>query len=217
MERPEPRDAERFTAAEELAHSLTHGAGLVLGVFALVLLIVFAVRKGTPIHVISCTVYGSTLVLMYASSTLYHALPVGRGKRVFEVLDHASIFLLIAGTYTPFALVTLEGGLGWSLFAVIWTLALGGVLLEAVSRERLRRLKLLLYLLMGWGIVGAARPLVRELPPGGLFLLLAGGLFYTFGVVFYVWRRPFHHVVWHLFVLAGSICHFLAVFLYVIP
>jgi hemolysin III len=217
MERPEPRDAERFTAAEELAHSLTHGAGLVLGVFALVLLIVFAVRKGTPIHVISCTVYGSTLVLMYASSTLYHALPVGRGKRVFEVLDHASIFLLIAGTYTPFALVTLEGGLGWSLFAVIWTLALGGVLLEAVSRERLRRLKLLLYLLMGWGIVGAARPLVRELPPGGLILLLAGGLFYTIGVVFYVWRRPFHHMVWHLFVLAGSICHFLAVFLYVIP
>jgi hemolysin III len=217
MDRPEPRDAERFTAAEELAHSLTHGAGLVLGVFALVLLIVFAVRKGTPIHVISCTVYGSTLVLMYASSTLYHALPVGRGKRVFEVLDHASIFLLIAGTYTPFVLVTLEGELGWSLFAVIWTLALAGVLLEAVSRERLRRLKLLLYLLMGWGIVGAARPLVRELPPGGLFLLLAGGLFYTFGVVFYVWRRPFHHVVWHLFVLAGSICHFLAVFLYVIP
>jgi len=211
------RPRERFSAAEELAHSLTHGAGLALGIVALVLLIVFAVRKGSTIHVVSCAVYGSTLVVLYASSTLYHALPPGSGKRVFGILDHASIFLLIAGTYTPFTLVTLEGRLGWFLFAVIWALAIGGILLEAISQGRRRRVQLLLYLLMGWGIVGAARPLVRELAPGGLALLLTGGVLYTLGVIFYVWRRPFHHAVWHLFVLGGSFCHFLAVLHYVIP
>jgi len=216
-EDPIGRPRERFSAAEELAHSLTHGAGLALGIVALVLLIVFAVRKGSTIHVVSCAIYGATLVVLYASSTLYHALPHGSGKRVFGILDHASIFLLIAGTYTPFTLVTLEGELGWFLFAVIWTLAIGGVLLEALSKGRRRRLQVLFYLLMGWGIVGAARPLVRELAPGGIVLLLAGGIFYTLGVIFYVWRRPFHHAVWHLFVLGGSFCHFLAVFLYVIP
>ena len=208
---------ERFSAAEELAHSLTHGAGLLLGIAALVLMIVFAAQRGSAIHVVSFTVYGVTLVVLYASSTFYHALPSGRGKRVFGILDHAAIFLLIAGTYTPFALVTLDGGWGWSLFAVIWALAIGGVVLEAVSRGRVRRVQLLLYLVMGWGIVGAARPLLKELAPAGLVLLLAGGLAYTLGVVFFLWRRPFHHAVWHIFVLGGSICHFFAVFLYVIP
>jgi hemolysin III len=208
---------ESFTAPEELAHSLTHGAGLLLGIAALILMVVFAAQKGSATHVVSCTIYGVTLVLLYASSTLYHALPSGRGKRVFGILDHAAIFLLIAGTYTPFALVTLNGGLGWTLFAVIWGLAIGGIVLEAVSRGRLRRVQLLLYLVMGWGIVGAARPLLRELAPAGLVLLLAGGLAYTVGVVFFVWRRPFHHAVWHVFVLGGSICHFFAVLLYVVP
>jgi hemolysin III len=208
---------EKFSAAEELAHSLTHGAGLLLAIAALVLMIVFAAQKGSAIHVVSSTVYGVTLVVLYASSTFYHALPSGRGKRVFGILDHAAIFLLIAGTYTPFALVTLAGGWGWSLFAVIWGLAIGGIVLEAVSRGRMRRVQLLLYLVMGWGIVAAARPLVRELATGGLALLLAGGLAYTLGVVFFVWRRPFHHAVWHVFVLSGSICHFFAVLLYVIP
>jgi hemolysin III len=208
---------EKFSAAEELAHSLTHGAGLLLAIAALVLMIVFAAQKGSAIRVVSSTVYGVTLVVLYASSMFYHALPSGRGKRVFGILDHAAIFLLIAGTYTPFALVTLAGGWGWSLFAVIWGLAIGGIVLEAVSRGRMRRVQLLLYLVMGWGIVAAARPLVRELATGGLALLLAGGLAYTLGVVFFVWRRPFHHAVWHIFVLAGSICHFFAVFLYVIP
>jgi hemolysin III len=169
------------------------------------------------LHVVSCAIYGVTLVVLYASSTLYHGLPAGGGKRVFGILDHAAIFLLIAGTYTPFLLVTLSGALGWSLFAVIWGLAVGGVVLEAVSRGRARRIQLVLYLLMGWGIVGAAQPLLQQLALGGLALLLAGGLAYTLGVTFYVWRRPFFHAVWHLFVLAGSICHFFAVFLYVMP
>ncbi|MEE9269023.1 MAG: hemolysin III family protein [Candidatus Krumholzibacteria bacterium] len=208
---------ETFSAAEELAHSLTHGAGLLLAIAALIFMIIFAAQKGSAIHVVSCTVYGVTLIVLYASSTLYHALPSGRGKRVFGILDHAAIFLLIAGTYTPFALITLSGGWGWSVFGVIWGLAIGGIVLEAVSRGRVRRIQLLLYLVMGWGIVGAARPLLRELAPAGLVLLLAGGLAYTLGVTFFVWKRPFHHAVWHVFVLGGSICHFFAVLLYVIP
>jgi len=215
MARANPDEA--FSAGEELAHSLTHGAGLLLGIAALVLLVVFAAQKGSAIHVVSCAIYGVTLVVLYASSTLYHSLPSGSGKRVFGILDHAAIFLLIAGTYTPFALVTLDGGLGWSVFGVIWGLAIGGVLLEAVSRGRARRLQLLLYLVMGWGIVGAARPLLQELTTAGLVLLLAGGFAYTLGVIFFVWKRPFHHAVWHVFVLGGSICHFFAVLLYVIP
>jgi hemolysin III len=180
-------------------------------------MVVFAAQRGSAIHVVSCAVYGSTLVVLYAASTFYHALPSGRGKRVFGILDHAAIFLLIAGTYTPFALITLSGGFGWTLFAVIWGIAIGGIVLEAVSRGRFRRIQLLLYLGMGWGIVGAARPLLRELATPGLLLLAAGGMAYTLGVIFFVWRRPFHHAVWHVFVLAASICHFFAVLLYVIP
>jgi hemolysin III len=209
---------EKFPVAEEVAHSLTHGAGLLLGVTALVLMLVFATRRGSAIHVVACSLYGATLVLLYSASTFYHALPPGRGKRVFGTLDHAAIFLLIAGTYTPFTLVTLRGGWGWSLFGVIWGLAIAGVVLEAVTRGRARRLQLLLYLVMGWGVVLAAQPLLQGLARGGLVLILAGGLAYTLGVIFFVWRSlPFHHAVWHVFVLGGSICHFFAVLLYVIP
>ena len=208
---------ETFSAGEELANSLTHGIGLLLGIAALVLLVVVAAQRGSAVAVVSGAVYGVTLIVLYASSTLYHALPHGRGKRVFGILDHAAIFLLVAGTYTPFALVTVRGSFGWSLFAVIWGLAIGGIVLEAVTRGRVRRIQLLLYLVMGWGIVGAARPLLRELPAAGLALLIGGGLAYTLGVTFFVWKRPFHHTVWHVFVLGGSVCHFFAVLLYVIP
>lgn len=180
-------------------------------------MIVLAAQKGSAIHVVSCTIYGVTLVVLYASSTLYHALPQGRGKRIFGILDHAAIFLLIAGTYTPFALVTLSGGRGWSLFGLIWGFAIGGIVLEIVSRGRMRRVQLALYLVMGWGLIGFVRPLMQGLGTGGFLLLLAGGLAYTLGIVFFVWKRPFHHAVWHVFVLAGSICHFFAVVLYVIP
>jgi hemolysin III len=181
-------------------------------------MVVFAAQRGSAIHVVACTLYGATLVLLYSASTLYHALPRGRAKRVFGTLDHSSIFLLIAGTYTPFTLVTLSGGVGWSLFGVIWGLAFAGVVLEAVTRGRVRRLQLILYLVMGWSIVLVARPLLQGLARGGLVLLFAGGLAYTLGVIFFVWRSlPFHHAVWHVFVLAGSVCHFFAVLLYVIP
>jgi hemolysin III len=211
----QPHDS--YTPAEELAHSLTHGAGFLLGVAALILLIVFAAQRGSSVHVVSCTIYGVTLVLLYASSTLNHALPHGRAKRLFGILDHAAIFLLIAGTYTPFTLVTLNGPWGWSLFGIIWGLAGAGMVLVAVFHGRLRRLRLPLYLLMGWLVVAAARPMLRDLAPPGIILLLAGGFAYTLGVVFFVSRRPFHHLVWHVFVLGGSIFHFFAVLLYVIP
>jgi hemolysin III len=208
---------EKFSAGEELAHSLTHGVGLLLAIAALVLMVVFSAQQGSALRVVSSAIYGTTLIVLYASSMFYHALPSGRAKRVFGILDHAAIFLLIAGTYTPFTLVTLDSNWGWSLFGIIWGLAIGGVVLEAVSRGRVRRVQLLLYLVMGWGIVAASRPLLTSLATPGLALLLAGGLAYTLGIVFFVWRRPFHHAVWHVFVLGGSICHFFAVVLYVIP
>jgi hemolysin III len=211
-----PRKA--ATLGEEIANSITHGAGLLLGIAALVLVVVFAALRGTAIHVVSGAIYGSTLILLYAASTFYHAFPPGRTKRVFGVLDHSAIFLLIAGTYTPFTLVTLGGAWGWSIFGVIWGLAVAGVVLEAVSLGRARKLQVVLYLAMGWMCVVAGRPLLDGLEAGGLMLLLAGGLCYTLGVVFYAWRRlPFHHAVWHVFVLGGSVCHFFAVLLYVIP
>lgn len=209
---------ERFSVGEEIAHSLTHGIGALLGIAALVLLVVFAVQRGTAIHVVSASIYGGTLVLLYLSSTLYHALPVGTAKRVFGVFDHAAIFLLIAGTYTPYTLITLSGGLGWTMFGIVWGLALLGVVLEAVTVGRARRLQLVLYLVMGWMVVGAVRPLISELATGGLVLLIAGGVCYTLGVVFYVRHTMrWHHAIWHLFVLAGSACHVFSVMFFVLP
>jgi hemolysin III len=206
-----------MTLGEEIANSITHGAGFLLGVAALVLVVVFAALRGTALHVVSGAIYGGTLILLYAASTLYHAFPPGRTKRVFRVFDHSAIYLLIAGTYTPFSLVTLGGGWGWSIFGVIWGLAGAGIVLEAVSRGRWRILQVILYLAMGWMCVAAGRPLLSALETGGLVLLLAGGLCYTLGVVFYVWKRlRYHHAVWHVFVLAGSVCHFFAVLLYVL-
>lgn len=152
---------EPFSLGEELAHSLTHGLGLALGIAAQVIMIVFAAQRGTAVHVVACTIYGTTLILLYGASTLYHGLPPGRAKRVAGILDHAAIFVLIAGTYTPFTLVTLQGGLGWTLFGITWGVALAGVLLEAISRGRFRRVQLGLYLLMGWMVVLAIKPLAR--------------------------------------------------------
>ncbi len=211
------REAARYTVAEEIAHSITHGVGLLLGIAAQVLLIVFAVRYATPIAVVSASIYGSTLVLLYAASTLYHALPRGRAKRVFEVLDHSAIFLLIAGTYTPFTLVKMPGGWGWAIFGVVWGLAALGIVFEATLRGRGRKIQLALYLAMGWMIVIAIRPLIEGLDLGGLILLGAGGLCYTLGVVFFVWHSlPYHHAVWHVFVLAGSALHVFSVLFYVV-
>ena len=206
-----------YSLGEEIAHSLTHGAGLLLGIAALVLLVVAAVQSGSARATVAASIYGSTIVLLYAASTLYHALPRGRAKRVFSILDHSAIFLLIAGTYTPLTLVTLGGPWGWSLFGTIWGCAILGIVIEAVWRGRVRRPQLVLYLVMGWAAVVAIRPLMGSLPSGGLALIFAGGLAYTGGVVFYLWRGfRYHHAVWHVFVLAGSALHVLAVLYFVL-
>lgn len=211
------KESARYSIAEEIAHSITHGVGLLIGIAAQVLLIVFAVRYSTPIAVVAASIYGATLVLLYATSTLYHALPRGRAKRVFEVLDHSAIFLLIAGTYTPYMLVKMPTGWGWTLFGVVWGLAALGITLEAVFRGRGRKIQLGLYLAMGWLIVVAIRPLVSALPTAGAVLLGLGGFCYTFGVVFYRWHSlRFHHAVWHVFVLAGSVLHVFSVLFYVV-
>lgn len=207
-----------YTTREELANSLTHGLGAVLSVAGLVLLVVFSVRQGDAWHVVSTAIFGATLVLLYTASTLYHSFRGERLKQVLQKFDHAAIFLLIAGTYTPFELVTLRGAWGWSLFGVVWGLAVAGVTIKFWLAGRFRLVSTLIYLLMGWLVMVAIKPLVAALPAGGLKLLIAGGLCYTGGAAFYLWKRlPYHHAIWHLFVMGGSACHWAAVFLYVVP
>ena len=207
-----------YTAREELANSLTHGLGALLSVAGLVLLVVFAARHGDAWHVVSTAIFGTTLVLLYTASTLYHSLRGERLKQRLQKFDHAAIFLLIAGTYTPFVLVPLRGPWGWSLFGIVWGLAIVGVALKFWFAGRFKLVSTLIYIGMGWLVVIAIKPLMAALPAGGVKLLVAGGLCYTGGAVFYLWKRlPYHHAVWHLFVLGGSACHWAAVFCYVVP
>jgi hemolysin III len=202
----------RYSFGEEVANSITHGVGWLLSVCGLAILVTFAAITGGALRVVTCAVFGSTLVLLYAASTLYHALPSDRAKHIFRVLDHSSIFSLIAGTYTPLTLVAVGGPWGWSLFGAIWALAAIGVLLNTFAHGRWRWLSISLYVSMGWLVVIAIRPLVASVTAGVLVLIVAGGLSYTLGLVFYSWRRlPYGHAVWHLFVLAGSVLHYLAV------
>jgi len=210
--------AARYSNREELLHALSHGAGLLLSLAGLAVLVSLASLRGDAWQIVGCAVFGTTLVLLYAASTLYHGMPPGRTKRVFQRLDHAAIFLLIAGTYTPFTLVNLRGAFGWTLFGLVWGLAALGITLQATLPERMEKLSLPLYLAMGWLAVIAAAPLAHALQPAGLALLALGGLAYTLGTLFYAWERlPFHHAVWHGFVLAGSALHFACVLGYVVP
>lgn len=203
---------------EDVADAVTHGLGAVLALVGLVVLVARAAVVGTHWHVIAASIFGSTLVLMYTASTLYHAIPLPRAKRVLRIIDHSLIFFLIAGSYTPFALITLHGPWGWTLIAVIWSLALAGVWFKVRATGRYEKLSLSLYLAMGWCALFTIKPLVQALEPAGLALLLAGGITYTGGVAFFVWERlRYHHAIWHLFVLAGSVLHYFAVLLYVIP
>lgn len=207
-----------YTPREELAHSLTHGLGAGLSGAGLVLLVIRSAQHGDAWHVVSTAIFGATLVLLYTASTLYHSFRSERTKQVLQKFDHAAIFLLIAGTYTPFVLVTLRGPWGWSLFGVVWGLAVAGVTLKFWLAGRFRLASTLIYLAMGWLVLVAIKPLLAALPAGGIKLLLAGGLCYTGGAGFYLWKRlPYHHAVWHLFVLAGSACHWAAVYLHVVP
>ena len=206
---------------EELANSVTHGVGLVASIIGLAVLVGFASRVGNVWHVVSCSVFGATLIFQYATSTLYHGVWHPPTKRVLRVLDHCAIFLLIAGTYTPFALVNLRHSWGWVLFAVIWGLALVGIvgrLGSLLGRERREWLRLTLYLAMGWTALAAAGPMVQNVGTGGLVLLALGGLAYTGGVLFYLRRQMrYHHAVWHGCVLGGSTFHYFAVLFYVVP
>jgi channel protein, hemolysin III family len=207
-----------FTKGEEIANAVTHGIGALLSAAALVLLVVFASLKGTAWHVVSFSIYGSAMLLLYSASTLVHSFPQGKAKRVFESLDHSFIYVFIAGTYTPILFHIVQGALGWVLFGIVWGAAVVGVVFKSFFPSRFLFTSTLVYIAMGWIIVFAWKPLVAHLAPGGLQLLVTGGLLYTAGTVFYMWRSfPYHHAVWHLFVLAGSIVHFFAIFWYVLP
>jgi len=202
----------RQSLGEEIANSVSHGAGLVAGALAAPVLIFAAVRQGDPAFIVGACIFAATIVIMYLASTLYHALPENRAKRVFRVLDHGSIYLLIAGTYSPFTLGILGGAWGWTLFGVVWALATVGIVLKSTGRAWHPIFSTGLYLLMGWLAVVAVQPLWTHLPPSSLAWLAAGGMAYTSGLVFYGARRlRYAHFVWHLFVVAGTACHIMAV------
>jgi len=201
---------------EEVASLVTHAAGVVFSISALATMLFLS--GGEPLKIVSAAVFGTSLILLYLSSTLYHFFTSPRWKAHFQSLDHACIYLLIAGSYTPVTLITLRGATGWWLFGIVWAMAITGVLIKTVGKgKRDHWISTALYLAMGWLIVVAFGPLVRGLPMAGVWWLVAGGLSYTFGIIFYAWRKlPFNHAIWHLFVLGGSACHVMAVSRYVL-
>lgn len=201
----------------ERFNSISHLVGAALALAALVVLVVFASLQGDPWKIVSFSIYGTTLFMLYTFSTLYHSLH-GRAKIIFQKLDHAAIYLLIAGSYTPFTLVTLRGAWGWSLFGIVWGLAIVGIVLDSLHRDGPRVYQMVIYLLMGWVVLVALYPLLQNLPTGGMILLVLGGVCYTGGMVFYALDDKMNHAhgIWHLFVLAGSVSHFLAIYLYVL-
>ncbi len=198
---------------EEIANSVTHGIGVGLSVAGMTILVVLAAIYGDVWRVVSFSIYGSSLVILYLASTLYHSFQNPRLKRIFRILDHAAIYVLIAGTYTPFTLVSLRGPLGWTLFGVVWGMALVGIAFKTVFIGRYEVVATAAYVLMGWLCVIAFKDMLVKVPPGGLTFLFAGGIVYTIGVIFFAWEKlPYNHAIWHLFVLGGSICHFFAIY-----
>ena len=212
------RAVTKHITVEELPNALTHGFGLLCSILGFIVLLVVTLIRGGKWQIISCAIYGVTLICVYAASTLYHGVSSPRWKKGFLLFDHCAIYLLIAGTYTPFVLIALRGAWGWSLFGIIWMLAACGVACELTPLRRSRRLMVALYIGMGWVGLIALKPLVAALPGAGLWLLFGGGVSYTLGVAFYAWRRlRYHHAIWHLFVLGGSVLQYLAVLWYVLP
>ncbi len=202
-----------LTTREEIVNGITHGIGALLSVVALVVLIVVAGNHGDALHLVSYSIYGSTLILLYLSSTLYHSFSSPRIKNLFARFDHVSIFLLIAGTYTPILLTSIRGVWGWTLFGIIWGLALVGAVIRSIYLHRFRKLMVAVYLLMGWMFVIAGKQAYLSLPSISLTFLILGGIAYSVGVIFYMWRKlPYSHGIWHLFVLAGSVLHFFAIY-----
>jgi hemolysin III len=204
-----------LSLGEEIDNSVTHGIGAVLSIAALVLLVVFASLSGDTWRIVSFSIYGTTLFILYLSSTLYHSFTNEKAKHFFNILDHSSIFLLIAGTYTPITLVPLRGPWGWTLFGLIWTMAIGGIITKIFLIGRYKMLSVALYIVMGWLALIAIKPMLEIVPRGFLIWLLIGGICYTFGVIFYAIKKvPYFHFIWHLFVLGGSISHFFGILFY---
>lgn len=210
------RSPSEIFSAEDIANSVSHGVGLGMSLVGLVLLIVVAAINGDTVHVVSAAIYGATLVILFGASTVYHSMTRPGPRRVLRVIDHSAVYLLIAGSYTPFTLVTLSGTWGWALFGTVWGMALVGVVYKIFWFGRLKALSMGLYLVMGWTIVVAVKPLVEALDTGGIVLVVAGGLLYTVGVIFFAWEKLFfNHAIWHFFVLAAAVCHYLAILLFV--
>lgn len=208
---------ENFSKGEEITNAILHGIGLGLAIAALVILVIFANVSGNVWHIVSFSIYGSTLILLYLSSTLYHSFPEGKAKDIFEIFDHSAIYLLIAGTYTPLTLIALKGALGWTIFGVVWAIAIIGIIFKVFWVKKFVVFSTVLYIVMGWIIVFAIKPLLLTMTARSLIFLVVGGGLYTIGSIFYVWRKlKYHHAIWHLFVLAGSICHFFTI-LFLLP
>lgn len=213
MDSQSAKSYRQLTRGEEIANSITHGIGAFLSIVALIILIIVAGKHGDYWHLISFSIYGSTLILLYLSSTLYHSFKSPRVKNLFARFDHISIFLLIAGTYTPILLTSMRGILGWTLFGIIWGLAIVGAVIRSIYLYRFRKLMVAVYLGMGWIFVLAGKQIIESLPSTSVVFLVLGGIAYSVGVIFYLWRKlPYSHGIWHLFVLAGSVLHFFAIY-----
>lgn len=207
----------RYTLGEEIANSISHGVGALFAIVGMVILIKSSIIYGSTISMVSSIIYGITLFMMYLSSTLYHAFTGEKLKKLFKTIDHCSIFLLIAGTYTPFTLITLQGTVGYTLFGIIWAFAIFGVVINIIDVKKYNKLSLICHVVMGWSVVFTIKPLIENLDMNGLILLVVGGLCYTVGIGFYLAKKtPYMHMIWHFFVLFGSVFHFLAIALYVI-
>jgi len=207
-----------YSVAEEWANSLSHAVGVILSIIGLVCLIVLTSKEDSAMSVTAVSIYGASLIVLFLASTLYHSVQKPSLKRKFKIFDHCAIYGLIAGTYTPFMLVSLKGAWGYSITAVIWSLALIGIVFKLFFTEKFPKLSLFTYLLMGWLIIIASAELIAKVPTGGLVLLAIGGVVYSLGTIFYQMEKiPFNHAIWHFFVLAGALCHFFSVFYYVIP
>lgn len=206
-----------YTLGEEIANATTHGLGALLSVAGCAVIIVFAALTGEASKIVSVSIFGASLIIMFTMSTLYHSMTNPKAKFVFRIFDHTSIFILIAGTYTPLTLVSLNGALGWVIFGIVWASAVAGITLNAVSVERFKKFSMVCYVASGWCVIVAIVPLVRQLALGGTILLVAGGIAYTAGLIFYRKKEiPYMHSVWHIFVLLGAILHYFCILFYVI-
>ncbi len=207
----------RYTLGEEIGNAVTHGAGIALSIIGLVIILIKAVNVGGTARIVSSAIFGSSMIILYSASTLYHSFPPSKTKRIFRILDHSAIYVLIAGTYTPFCLVLLDGWLGIAFLAVVWFLALVGTVVKAFMVGRYQVLSTVMYIAMGWLVMFAIKPLYDALETMGFIFLIMGGIFYTGGAIFLAWRKfPHYHMIFHLFVIAGTLSHYFCILLYVI-